>query len=242
MLRGTLERLSRGIVLKRKLIAEFGKKSIFVTPEAALRYWGGGDYDPMLSKIILERIKTHDVVLDLGANVGLFSFGCAALGASVHAFEPDTFLVSLFRKSQRLNSDLDVNLYPAAVADKVGFTKLNIARRGRATNYLDVAAGSTQTGGVREVQIVPCYSVDWMVKTDELPVPNFIKIDIEGAEELALKGMAKLLDTHKPTLLCEVRESNRQRITECLINYGYELYDAENGGADISKVENILAL
>lgn len=88
------ERLSRGRVLKRHLPREFGGGSVYVTPDAALRFWRQNLYkaDPMLFDAARELVRPGDVVWDVGANVGLFSFATAALAGptgQVLAIEPD---------------------------------------------------------------------------------------------------------------------------------------------------------
>jgi len=74
------EHLSRGRVLKRRLPAEFGAAPIFVSPDAALCFWHKdlANCDPALLDAARELVQPGDVVWDVGANVGLFSFAAAA--------------------------------------------------------------------------------------------------------------------------------------------------------------------
>ncbi len=55
--------------------------------------------------------------------------------------------------------------------------------------------------------------------------PDVVKIDIEGAELLALRGARKLL-AHQPALLIEVSDKNRDEVTALLRTHGYRLFDA----------------
>ena len=69
--RRLVEYLSRGVVLRRRLPARFGRLPIYVTPEAGLRYWlAMSRVDPVLYGMAEELVKPSSVVWDVGANVG----------------------------------------------------------------------------------------------------------------------------------------------------------------------------
>src|ERR1041385_9098249 len=105
-LRRLAERMSRGLVLRRRLSAEFNRLPIYVSPEAGLRYWRHhlDKVDPSLLRMVHELVKPGSIVWDIGANVGLFSLSAAALAGpsgSVLAVEPDLWLANLLSKSAR---------------------------------------------------------------------------------------------------------------------------------------------
>jgi hypothetical protein len=56
--------------------------------------------------------------------------------------------------------------------------------------------------------------------------PDLVKMDIEGAEVAALRGAAKLLDEHRPTLICELHGTN-VAVTELLESHGYDVRAVE---------------
>lgn len=231
MLRTIIERLSRRVVLKRRLPPRFHNTPLLVTPGAALAYWKLDieKVDSVLFQIASEQVRRGDVVWDIGANVGLFSFAAVALAGPegrVLAVEPDTDLARLLRRSCRLkeNVKLNVDVLAAAVSDMPGIARLNIAERGRAANYLDGVWASTQTGGVREVQLVPTVTLDSLL--DHFSAPRFVKIDVEGAEHLVLRGAKRLLAEVRPIILCEVTAQRSIEVARLLAGHGYTLYDA----------------
>jgi FkbM family methyltransferase len=245
-----LERMSRGRVLKRRLPERFGARPLFVSPDSALRFLYPGEkcFDPMLLSIANRWIKETNVVWDIGANVGVFTFASAhnARGGKVVAVEPDPFLAGLLRRSCLLheNRDLDVEVLSVAVSDRVGVSKLAIALRGRCSNSIEGAVGSSEAGRIRDFVAVPTFTLDMMLT--HYPAPSFVKIDVEGAEALILKGAERFLSLARPLLLIEVAGQNSNEVSETLLRHGYALYDAEVLGSELRRVEkcpwNTLAL
>jgi FkbM family methyltransferase len=248
--RTALERLSRGRVLRRRLPERSGARSLFVTPDSALRFLLPGErcFDSMLLSIANRWVKETNVVWDIGANVGVFTFASAhnTRGGKVVAVEPDPFLAGLLRRSCQLheNRDLDVEVLSVAVSDRVGVSKLAIAIRGRCSNSIEGAAAGSEAGGIRDLVAVPTFTLDMMLA--HYPAPSFVKIDVEGAEALILKGAERFLSVARPLLLIEVASQNSNEVSETLVRHGYDLYDAEVLGTELRRVEkcswNTLAL
>lgn len=214
MIRSLLQYFSRGVVLKRHLPAEFGRAPIFVSPESALGYWRWdlGKVDPFLLSMARELVRPGMVVWDIGANVGLFSFAAAALGATVVAIEADLWLVQLLQRSARLNH-LPVTAVPAAVTRQCGVTTLHVSANGRSSNSI-VGDGPGQT--------IVSITLDSLLSS--FPAPSVIKIDVEGMEYEVLKGAETMLKA-RPTLFCEVSQ-NHEEIGALLAEAGYVLYAA----------------
>jgi FkbM family methyltransferase len=230
-LRTLLEHYSRGRILRRRLPQKFGGCRMLLTPECGLSYWLGiGSSAQKLLQNAVETVRPSSVVWDVGANMGLFTFASAGLAGPegrVYAFEPDTSLVSLMRRSATLNdhaSTSPVEIIPCAISDSVSMARFHIANRSRAANFLE-GFGSTQTGGIRETHVVMTMTLDWMAQ--RLPAPDVLKIDAEGAELDIFRGGERLLKAKRPIIICEVRGSNREPITELLKDMGYQLFDSD---------------
>lgn len=227
MIRRLVEIFSRDVVLKRRLSAQFGKAVIYVSPDSSLRLWRPNveSTDPELVDVVRRFVQSGMIVWDVGANVGLFSFCAAAIGATVFSIEPDTFLVSLLRRSARKNG-LGVTAIPVAVSDHCGLLEFNIAARGRSANF--VTKGRSDAGGVRCKETVPCVTLDWLA--ERIPTPHFIKIDAENSENAILAGGPKLLKEKHPTIFCEVSEdpASRDQTTSILHAAGYDLFNVKN--------------
>ena len=116
----------------------------------------------------------------------------------------------------------------------MGVAVLNIARRGRATNFIAGHEPSTQAGGVRSVMKVVSVTLDWLL--DHWAAPSVVKIDVEGAEASVLQGATRLLRDVRPRIMCEVSDANREEATEIFREAGYALYDAEQAWPDSGQV------
>jgi len=231
--RSTAERLSRDRIIRRRLPPEHGGSLLFVSPDSCLSL-----LRPKLTSDLFdfakEFVKPGDVVWDIGANVGLFSFAAAHYAGSageVIAVEPDVWLVGLLRQSVSVQPTgaAPIAVLPAAVSDATAICNFNIARRGRSSNYLATSCGGTQTGGVRRTVQVITVTLDWLLT--QRRAPKVIKIDVEGAELSVLSGAVRLLREVRPVILCEVTEAARFPVTSLLHSCRYVLYDWESRSA-----------
>lgn len=236
-IRRLVEYLSRGRVLRRRLPEDLGGATIFVTPDAALKLWGHDlrRFDPALLDAATELVFPGAQVWDLGANVGLFAFAAAYLAGEkggVRAVEPDPFLASLLRRSAANQPAgwAAVEVIEAAAAAEQGAVEFQIAERGRAANHLAAVEGSSQAGGVRNTRRVAAVTLDGLLETG--PAPDVLKIDVEGAELLALTGATRLLSEARPRIFCEVTAENAAEVGALFAAFDYEVFDASVPAAD----------
>jgi FkbM family methyltransferase len=237
MLRTISERFSRGRILKRRLPKEFNSRPLYVSPDAALRFWFNlASVDPALFAIVKESVQSGDRVWDIGANVGLFSFAAAALSGpsgSVLAIEADPWLAALLRKSAApFPNHAPVKVLSVAVSDRLQLVDFNVAQRGRCTNFVS-GFGTMEDNGSRLSFPQIAVSLDWLAET--FSPPSVLKIDVEGMEHIVLRGAAKLL-TSRPTIICEVQSANREEIVGTLRNCGYQIRSARPGNNNIVAV------
>ena len=231
IVRTIAERLSRGRSFRYRLPQVYGGCRFYITPEAGLRYWIPRrriKADESLLRNALETVKAGSVVWDVGANMGLFSFVAAGLAGPqgrVYAFEADTVMAQLLRRSARLNPQAaPVEVIPCAIAQDLGLARFEIAQRSRASNALE-GYQLSQGGGVRELETVVTVSLDWLAQ--QLPLPDVLKIDVEGAELMAFRGAQQLLRTKRPILIFELTRPNWNEESRLLNKLGYTLFDSE---------------
>lgn len=213
--RHILKKLSRGVVLKRRLPRELGGAPLFVSPESALGYWRWNlsKVDAFLLSMARELVRPGMTVWDIGANVGLFSFAASSIGAHVVAVEADIWLANLIQRSVLLNK-LPVTVLPAAVTDHQGVSKLYISEGGRASNSLTSKTDIAQ----------PVVSITLDCLLEQFPPPQVLKVDVEGLEYAVLRGGQRVLEA-RPCIFCEVTE-NHEAIGKLLTQANYQFYAA----------------
>jgi len=246
ILRQLAERLSRGRSFTRHLPAEFDRTPVVVSPDAALRYLkpGASAFDAELLAFAREFVKPGHSVWDVGANIGAFTFAAAQRvgpGGAVLSIEADIWLASLLNRSRSLpaNQTKPVEILPAAITDAVGVERFTIAARGRASNALEKIGGRSQMGGTRETVLVPTVTLDMLL--EHAKTPDVLKIDIEGAEVLALRGGARLLHEARPVIYIEVGEQQNEEVTAMLHEAGYALFDGDLPAAQRVKISDCTA-
>src|SRR5262249_48211488 len=124
--RTLLERLTRESRLQRRLPARFAPTSLYVSPDAQLKYLKPGEdaFDRERLRVIARQVREDSIVWDIGANVGVFAFAAATVArrGMTLAVEPDIWLAQLMRRSLQLdhNRGLSLTVLPAAVSDRNG--------------------------------------------------------------------------------------------------------------------------
>jgi FkbM family methyltransferase len=168
-------------------------KWMYLDDKDSMRLAKFGIYNFEETKLIKKLVKRKHIVLDIGANIGYFTLLMAKQAKLVHAFEPEAQNFQLLKKNVELNKISNVKLHNVAVAEKNGKTKLHLCETNRGMHRIYPSRWCTE--GSNEVKTVRM--------DDVIQEADFIKIDVEGAELGALKGMAKLLKKCEVTILME---------------------------------------
>jgi FkbM family methyltransferase len=168
------------------------------------RYMFGRLHEPAITNLILDEISKDDIFYDLGSNVGWFTLITAKLleSGEVHAFEVDPRLSNLEIKSFSRN----------IVRVPCFFNNLAVTSGGKSpVSFKAHSPGNLSTNSliydnthVLETNIrVGSVSIDEYCAAGN-SMPNIMKIDIEGGEYDALRGMSNTLKKMKPKIILEI--------------------------------------
>jgi len=241
-LRGLAHAAMRGVVLRRRLPASVGGATVFLAPESQLKYLrpGVAGFDAQLIGWAQRFTPPGGTVWDIGANCGVFALAAAGLGAEVLAVEPDPCLSALLLRARAVNPQVKLEVLTAAISDRQGVATLVIASGGRAGNALSPFAGAYVPFGHGEAQVLaPTLRLDDLLAVS---TPSLVKIDVEGAEILVLRGAARLLAEVRPVILMEVASEVWDEAKGILGAAGYRLFDPDEPGREVSEpLFNVLA-
>lgn len=147
----------------------------------------------------IEQFAPGEVFLDIGANVGTYSL-CAARfrGMRVFAFEPESQNYGLLNLNIHQNGlDEAVTAYCVALSDRTSFDSLFLSRfeAGAACHTFGESV-SPDLEPMRPAYRQGCFAttVDALIEQAVLPVPNHIKIDVDGLEHKVIAGARKTLE------------------------------------------------
>jgi FkbM family methyltransferase len=158
------------------------------------------DFEPMTERFILASMKDGEVFLDVGANVGYFGLLVASKfpQSQVIAFEPNPAIAACLQASVLRNAfhgRITVEL--KALSSQSG--SLPFVVEGDNSGHSRLAA----TSGANVIHVETVVFDEWAKHCPPTARVACMKMDIEGAEVLALRGMVGLLDRDRPTLCVE---------------------------------------
>jgi FkbM family methyltransferase len=161
-----------------------------------------GTWELEFAEELRRRITKGSVCYDIGGYKGYYSGVMALGGASeVLVFEPVPKNAQKIKRLIDLNTALPITLFEKAISDKVESAVFKIMEE-ETMGKLSSSGFQTDENSITEF-IVDCVTIDSLIEKG-IKVPDFIKIDVEGAEELVLKGALKMLMEYKPTLMIEI--------------------------------------
>lgn len=169
-----------------------------------------GNYEKDHADALEKLIRPGMTVYDVGANVGFYTLALSRLvgdSGRVYSFEPEARNSYMLQRHIALNQIRNVTVVQAAVGNSrsiVGFAGAD--ERGR------IAKGAPYQ--------IPCITLDEFVANGN-PLPDFFKMDIEGAEADALSAANHVLERHPKIMLATHGTEVRSECLKILTGYGY---------------------
>lgn len=146
-----------------------------------------GKYEEQVRLVFLP--DTHDTIVDVGAHLGEYTIPCARRASTVIAIEPNPDVLSILKENIHLNRVSNVITVNKAVYDSQGYQSLNLFadRTGMSSVVMDPHQENTKTIKVA------ADTLDNILTDLQINKVNWIKIDVEGAEEQVIRGAKRVI-------------------------------------------------
>ncbi len=179
-----------------KFICSIGDKRL--APIDSLNF---GEYEREELDMQFRIIQPEWNIIDIGANYGWYALQMAAQFPknNIYSFEPipHTF--------EQLNKNISLNNYRNIQTNNIGLSESSGTFDFYFNPQLSVNASLANVSGSEDIQKIVCTVSTLDTEIEKLNIiPHFIKIDIEGAELLALKGGIETIEEHKPAFFLEM--------------------------------------
>ena len=224
-------RMAMSLVPKNLVLPVFrgplkGKK--WVVRSGVFAYYLG-TYEYGNQRLLHESVSPGGTVYDIGAHVGFYTLVASSIVGGrgrVVAFEPLPRNLKFLRKHIELNGVANVQVIDKAVADANGKVLFSLGEGS--------SMGHMSDKGEIEVDVV---NLDSLIEERVIAPPDFVKIDVEGAEFLVLTGAKRMLDEYYPDILLsthslEVRDNCLSLLRSCGYDTSSLSGNAENVGRD----------
>jgi FkbM family methyltransferase len=153
-----------------------------------------GGVDPYLTEWVVSSVRPGDTVIDLGGHIGYYTLLLARqVGPTgrVLSFEPDPVNFTLLAENVALNGYRNVEVFPLAVGDRAGTVTLHRSSDNAGDHR--IWQGDDEARAGVPVHVV---SLDEFFGGRQLAV-DLVKLDVQGAEPAAVRGMRRLLDRRR---------------------------------------------
>lgn len=188
-----------------------------------------GRYDPEILRQIEKICQPGWRVWDCGGYIGFYTAFFAKLAGpkgSVVVFEPDPRNMARIKSNMQLNKFEQVQFVPAAIGAPC--TEVDFVLSGNTNSHISGAYVGATPQEYAEIERViqhikvPCLSLDEACYDKGLPRPQLIKLDIDGAEMIALQHVERLAREVRPMIILELHNPECDRAAwdfACRTNY-----------------------
>ena len=195
--------------------------------------WFYGTQDVEIYEWVIKHARSEWVALDIGMNFGFFACLLAQRCSAVYGFEPVPWLAKRAQANGELNGFNNLTITEMALSDRTGKVMLHIPSENDAnwgTSSLTRESGE----GAAPIE-VPTDTLDNFAGRAGFKRVDFIKLDVEGAEFMVLKGGAQTLAKFKPVIIFERNAESAGPIMDLLSRLGYEFFDLKENPLEAAR-------
>lgn len=205
-----------------------------------------GEYEPFLSRIVKKLVNTGDICLDVGANFGWYTFLMASkcgTGGAVYAFEPmPSAYASLAKNYELANRPDNIFINNCGLGDSTGTFEINMFE-GFSSGHASLSSDAAPVSAAFDCELI---TLDDYLTDKSISRIDFVKVDIEGAELMFLKGAERLFaGGNQPVILIEMALATTKNfgyLPDDLIKFigshaDYEFYAADERAETIAPID-----
>jgi len=160
-------------------------------------------WDPLLTDFVRKTLGPNGIFIDVGANAGYFTLiaaQCVGDSGNVLAIEPNPSVADQLRGNVERSNLSHVIIEQTACSDSPSTMTLYIPDESK----LGQASLSKSNAGGVESLLVRSVTLDQLIRDHALDKVTFVKIDVEGAELMVLRGMTETLGRLRPIIVLEL--------------------------------------
>jgi FkbM family methyltransferase len=201
-------------------------------------YWGGHHSLPTV-QFLRSFLQPDMTFADIGANIGEITLVAAKrlTSGKVLAFEPMPAVFALLSHNVAINNFGCVTLHNVGLYDRDASLPLYVKRDNPHGTTNHGVTSLFSTGTDRQERSVPLLRFDEIAEASGLERLDIIKIDVEGAEMMVLRGAEVSIRRFRPVMIVEISEANFQRagysvpeFFQYLHSIGYDARPVQTGG------------
>lgn len=188
-------------------------------------------FEPMSMRLWCRLARTATGILDIGAQVGVYSLAAAALRKDIpiHAIEPNPYAYARLRVHKQLNHFDNIVEFPCAASDTNGYAMLSWVKKPGAPISSGARLGVLDLP-VSQFETVPAIIARLDSLNINLGSDGLIKIDVEGGEEEVFTGMGSMIESQPDIILESFSARACKAIWAGLRPLGYRAYIIDEGG------------
>lgn len=210
-----------------------------------------GSFDKQGVKKLSNKIIPEDIVIDIGANVGSMSLNIAKLlneKGAIISIEPSDYAYKRLENNFRINSFKCKHILIQGFMTNILNEKPNHVYASWNMNS-DQIKHKDHMGILTSTKEAKSYTLDSIVNELNLARVDWVKMDVDGYEELVLDGSHNVLQSFKPHFFMELSEyplleqnSSVENVLSILIKYDYHFYSLNNVylGQDIEAIKKTI--
>lgn len=206
------------LLARKPIVVQFNDRTRFVVTDLEDFYHASLCYEEKTLKFILNHLSNGGVFVDVGANIGGYTVRAAKV-ARVYAFEPDPRNFKLLELNVKINKiESNVKAFQKAVGGYLGKAKLTLSNfHGRHSLLHTHVKSQQQKYSIIDVDMV---TLDYILAAEEYI--DIIKIDVEGAEPLVLKGASNILKKTNIVIIEATYSPSFYRCLSFLTKYSFK--------------------